>query len=84
MQRFRRDISKGIILVMCAPPSGMENNRFGNSSRGGCVRPDIYAKKQLVIILIFTEASGYLVPNLFRFDQNRILWGLFGGGNVPP
>jgi len=37
-----------------------------------------------VIIRIFTEASGYLVSNLIRFYQNGVLWGLFGGKNVPP
>ena len=33
---------------------------------------------------MITEASGYLIPNLIGIDQNRILWGLFGGKKVPP
>ena len=36
------------------------------------------------ILRIFTVASGYLVPNMIRFGQNRVLWGLFVGINVPP
>ena len=38
----------------------------------------------LVIIRIIPEASEYLVPSIIRFDQNGILWGLFGGENVLP
>ena len=34
-----------------------------------------------VNLRIFTEASGYLVPNIIRFGQNRVLWGLFVGKN---
>ena len=47
-------------------------------------KADSYAILFQVILRIFTEASGYLVPNMIRFDQNRVLWGLFGGKNVPP
>ena len=46
------------------------------------LRPDIVVFFS-VIVNFFTEASGYLVPNLVRFDQNRVLWSLFGGENVP-
>ena len=46
--------------------------------------PDIMHVFIKVIMCIFTEASGYLVPNLVRIDQNRIFWGLLGGKNVPP
>ena len=43
-----------------------------------------YCVIYFLIICIFPEASGYLVPNIIRLDQNYILWGLFGGKNVPP
>ena len=32
-----------------------------------------------VILRIFTEASGYLAPNIIRVGQNRVLCGLFVG-----
>ena len=44
----------------------------------------IVCKKKMGDTRMFTEASRYLVPNLIRFDRNRILWDLFGGRNVPP
>ena len=37
-----------------------------------------------VVKYIFPEVSGYIVPNIIRFDQNYILWGLLGGKNIPP
>ena len=43
-----------------------------------------YALLIQVILRIFTEVSWSLVPNITRFGQNRILWGVFGGKNVPP
>ena len=46
-------------------------------------KADYYSIYFWVIIRMFAEASGYLVPNIIRFDQNFILWGLFGGKNVP-
>ena len=45
---------------------------------------DSYAILFQVIERIFIEASGYLVPNMITFGQNRVLWGLFVGKNVPP
>ena len=40
---------------------------------------DSYAVLLQVVLLIFIEASGYLVPIIIRFGQNRVLWGLLGG-----
>ena len=36
---------------------------------------DLMKKKKTGEYVIFTEASGYLVPNLIRIDQNRISYG---------
>ena len=48
------------------------------------IQDQCYAMLYEVILRIFTQASGYLVPNIIRFGLNRVLWGLFGGENVPP
>ena len=37
-----------------------------------------------LVLRIFTKASGYLVPNMIRFDQNRVLRGLFWWENCSP
>ena len=56
--------------------------QLGRRMHASYVRPDIILF--FCDICIFTEASGYLVPSLIRFDQNRILWDLLGGKNVLP
>ena len=83
-KKKKKRIGKKAVVTSCScsrPP----NNSIHFNFWGGPFSPgeaDYYAFFFFLVKCIFPEASGYLFPNMIRFDQNYMLWGLLGGKKV--